>query len=472
MSPVKEGTPPARHVAELLAFSIAVGVVNWFLPDNPGFLRGFFNPYVTLSLLIAVSYGKYYGFLSLGFSALVVGVGLPVLSGSAGSLEVLGKLAPLPLAAAIVEVYLLGIIRDSLMRRDRKARELLVSLSRDKGLLKRQVRALRDANLELEERISGQDDSITSLYSQVQVLGALNLNKALGAILEMTARFVGATRCSIWQHRPAEKCLAFVSGKGWEATGDTRTLRPDEGTIEGWVVRNNAVFSVKMLLSNESLARMDTGRNIITMPITAGRRIWGVLNIEEMPFARYNLYSERMLLVIMALAAPGLERAIEFDSVVHQEDINPITGLPSFPELYAMLQLDLARLRMESGTLAVLILELSNFDELAGEYGREQAMLFVRDIARLVQETSAGQARVFHYKSQPQLAVLYASLDADGASLFCLTMLEKVNSTEWRVKEQRAYLEVTLGFAALSGAEQTADELLDAAQNLLEMQKV
>ena len=131
MTPVKEGTPPARHVAELLAFSIAVGVVNWFLPDNPGFLRGFFNPYVTLSLLIAVSYGKYYGFLSLGFSALVVGVGLPLLSGSAGSLETLGKLAPLPLAVAIVEVYLLGIIRDSLMRRDRKARELLVSLSRD-----------------------------------------------------------------------------------------------------------------------------------------------------------------------------------------------------------------------------------------------------------------------------------------------------------------------------------------------------
>ncbi len=268
-------------------------------------------------------------------------------------LATLGQLGPLPLAAAIVEVYLLGIIRDSLTRRDRKARELLVSLSRDKGLLKRQVRALRDANTELEERISRQEDSITSLYSQVQVLGALNLTKALGAILEMTARFVGATRCSIWQHRPGEGAWPSWSGKGWEAGGDTRTILPDEGTIEGWVVRNNAVFSVKMLLSNELLARMDTGRNIITMPITAGRRIWGVLNIEEMPFARYNLYSERMLRVIMALAAPGLERAIEFDSVVHQEDVNPITGLPSFPELYAMLQLELARFRVESGTLAV-----------------------------------------------------------------------------------------------------------------------
>lgn len=481
MISVKEGTPPARQAAELLAFSIAVGVVNWFFPGNPGFLGGFFNPYVILSLLIAVSRGKYYGFLSLGFSALVVGLGLPLSLGiaagkglvlSAAVLDQLAALAPLPLAAAIVEVYFLGIIRDSLTRRDRKAREILVSLSRDKGLLKRQVRALRDANLELEERISRQEDSITSLYSQVQALGALNLTKALGAILEMTARFVGATRCSIWQHRPQEGCLAFMAGRGWEGAGDARTILPDEGTIEGWVVRNNTAFSVKMLLSNDSLARMDAGRNIITMPIAAGRRIWGVLNIEEMPFARYNLYSERMLLVIMALAAPGLERAIEFDSVVHQEDINPITGLPSFPELYAMLQLELARLRVESGTCAVLVLELANFDDLAAAHGREQALVFIRDIARIVQDTCAGQASVFHYKTQSQLAVLYPRLDADGASLFSLTMLGKVNATEWRVKEQRAYLEVILGFSALAGAEQTADELLEAAQNLLEMQKV
>jgi PleD family two-component response regulator len=137
-----------------------------------------------------------------------------------------------------------------------------------------------------------------------------------------------------------------------------------------------------------------------------------------------------------------------------------------------MLQLELARLRVETGTLAVVILELANFDELEQAHGREQAMLFIRDISRLVQETCAGQASVFHYKTPSQLAVLYPRLDADGASLFSLTILEKMNSTEWRVKEQRAWLEVVLGFSAFTGSQQTADELLEAAQGLLEMQKV
>ena len=171
----------------------------------------------------------------------------------------------------------MGLIRDSLSKRDRDAKGRLSSFTRDKGLLKRQVRALQSANSELEERISRQEDSITSLYSQVQVLNSLNLAKALQAILEMVRRFIGATRCSIWEHRQEAKSLALVAsiGGGEGATG----MLPDESSIEGWVVRNNMMFSVKMLLTNEPLAKLDTGRNIMTLPITAGRRIWGVLNI-------------------------------------------------------------------------------------------------------------------------------------------------------------------------------------------------
>jgi GGDEF domain-containing protein len=480
MCGVTRTTTPSAHAAETLAFVLAIGVVNWFFPGDPGFLRGAFNPYSALSFLIAVSYGKYYGFFALGCSALVAAVGLPLAGSIASGRGLLipaaawagfVSTAPLPFAAAILQVYVLGIIRDTLTRRDRKARDLLVSLSRDKGLLKRQVRALREANLELEERVSRQEDSITSLYSQVQVLGSLNLNKALGAIVDLTARYVGATRCSIWQHHPREKQLAFVCGNGWEQ-GAQATLIPDEGTIEGWVVRNGGMFSVKMLLSNEALSRMDTGRNIITMPIVAGRRTWGVLNIEEMPFAKYNLYSERLLQVIMTLVAPALDRAIEFESVLRQEDINPVTGLPSFPQLYAMLQIELARLAVEGGTLAVLVLELANMDDLARAHGREQALLLLRDLAHLVQETSGGPALVFHYKAESQLAILYPKLDSDGASLFSLTVLAKVNSEEWKAKEERVSLEVMLGFAARSSAEQSADALLVAAENLLEMQKV
>jgi GGDEF domain-containing protein len=245
----------------------------------------------------------------------------------------------------------------------------------------------------------------------------------------------------------------------------------DTESIEGWVVRNNSMFSVRMLMENEALAKLDTGRSIVTLPISAGRRIWGVLSIEEMPFEKYNLYAERLLLVIMALARPMLERGIEFESIVRQEDVHPVTGLPSFPEFYAMLELELARLRQEKGTLAIVLVEIANFADLAERGGREEAFRLAARLAALLREAAAGPVWIFHYKAEEQLAVICPNLDADGASLFSLRLLGKVNGEEWSIAGARTVADVVLGFAARSGA-QTADELMEAAENLLQMQKV
>ena len=210
----------------------------------------------------------------------------------------------------------------------------------------------------------------------------------------------------------------------------------------------------------------------MTLPISAGRRIWGVLNVEEMPFAKYYLYAERLLLVIMALARPLLERGIEFESVVRQEDIHPVTGLPSFPQFYAMLQLEFARLEAEKGTLAIVLVELANFDALAQRHGKPGVFGLVRDLAAVARDAAGGPTWAFHYKGDPQIALVCPNLDADGASLLALTLLGRANAAEWRVEGERVSVELMLGFAARSGGGQSSDELMEAAERLLEMQKV
>ncbi|MBN1838111.1 MAG: hypothetical protein JW820_19795, partial [Spirochaetales bacterium] len=68
---------PTRRIGELLLFSTAIGAVNVFFRDNPGFFRGSFNPYLLLALISAVYYGKYYGLASLLISAAVIAFPLP-----------------------------------------------------------------------------------------------------------------------------------------------------------------------------------------------------------------------------------------------------------------------------------------------------------------------------------------------------------------------------------------------------------
>jgi len=470
---------PITRIGELLLFPIAIGAVNLFFRDNPGFFRGSFNPYLLLALIVAVYYGKYYGLLSLLFSSLIIALPLPfVLSifqpGTWGpSYWVdLRSVAPVPMAATLVSAYILGLIRDAQTGRLAKAKERVRLFSRQKGELLKLKRVLETINQELEQRVSRQQDSITALHSEIQELYSLNLDKALETILSTVQRFSGATEVSIWQVHPETKDLHLVVSRGWDESGSRPTVISVENSIEGWVLRNNTVFSVKMLGQYENLRQMDRGHNIMTFPVAEGRKIWGVLNIADMPFAKYNLYTEKLVTMILALAAPALERAVEYEAVVTQAEVHPVTGLAGFTQFFSLLKNTLQRARRDKETLSVLILELTDFDTLSESFGRENALQLVSQLAGQLVILSRNKANLFHYKDENQIALLYPHLDYDGASLFSLETLSMINDKEWILQEQTVNLEVMVGYASLSEEQLEAEGLLQIAENILEMQKV
>ncbi len=470
---------PITRIGELLLFPIAIGAVNLFFRDNPGFFRGSFNPYLLLALIVAVYYGKYYGLLSLLFSSLIIALPLPfVLSifqpGTWGLSywADLRSVAPVPMAATLVSAYILGLIRDAQTGRLAKAKERVRLFSRQKGELLKLKRVLETINQELEQRVSRQQDSITALHSEIQELYSLNLDKALETILSTVQRFSGATEVSIWQVHPETKDLHLVVSRGWDESGSRPTVISVENSIEGWVLRNNTVFSVKMLGQYENLRQMDRGHNIMTFPVAEGRKIWGVLNIADMPFAKYNLYTEKLVTMILALAAPALERAVEYEAVVTQAEVHPVTGLAGFTQFFSLLKNTLQGARRDKETLSVLILELTNFDTLSESFGRENALRLVSQLAGQLLILSRNKANLFHYKDENQIAVLYPHLDYDGASLFSLETLSMINEKEWILQEQKVNLEVMVGYASLSEEQLEAEGLLQIAENILEMQKV
>ncbi len=470
---------PITRIGELLLFPIAIGAVNLFFRDNPGFFRGSFNPYLLVALIVAAYYGKYYGLLSLLLSSLIIALPLPFVlrifqPGIRGmSYWVhLRSVAPVPMAATLVSVYILGLIRDAQVSRLDKARDRVRLFSRQKGELLKQKRVLETINEELEQRVSRQQDSITVLHSEIQELYSVNLNKALETILSTVQRFSGATEVSIWQVHPETKDLHLVVSRGWEESGSRPTVISVENSIEGWVLRNNTVFSVKMLGQYENLRQMDQGHNIMTFPVAEGRKIWGILNIADMPFAKYNLYTEKLVTMILALAAPALERAVEYEAVVTQAEVHPVTGLPAFAQFFSLLKNTLQRSRRDKETLSVLILEFINFDTLSETFGRENALQLVGQLAGQLVILSRNKAHLFHYKDENQIAMLYPHLDHDGASLFCLETLSMINDKEWTLQEQKVNLDVMVGYASLSEEQLEAEGLLQIAENILEMQKV
>ncbi len=474
---------PFKIIGEISLFFFIIGVVNVFFPENPGFLGFLFNPYVAFSLIVASYYGKYYGFYSILLSAAIVGIffplGIMVFYPERGMVEnifdywnSIWEASLLPLTVGISGVYIFGLIRDAHLSRAKRDREKLRQIAVDKAVLKQEVRALKLVNSELEKRVYGQEDSLTTLYTRIQDFQSVNLNRALSSILETVSQFTGATKCSIWEYNQETKTLELRSSYGWGGEGDTVATLPASECIEGWVVRNNTTFSVKMLLQYENLRRMDRGRNLFTAPLLAGRRVWGVINIEEMPFERYNVYTEKMLQLIIALSATALEKAIEYESIVKQEDTNPITKLPSYTNFMTILENRIERARVEHGTLSVIIVEVRNFGLLSEMYGKREVLGLFVSLVGIMQELSENKGRFFHYKNDNQIVMIYPNIDFDGASLYSLDVLDRINNTTWEIKGNKVQLDLILGYSSLSEKIEEADQLLEVAENLLEMQKM
>jgi predicted signal transduction protein with EAL and GGDEF domain len=217
---------------------------------------------------------------------------------------------------------------------------------------------------------------------------------------------------------------------------------------------------------------MDTGRNLITMPIPINKKIWGVLNIEEMPFIRYNQYTEKLLEIIISLAEPALSRAIDHDKQIHQSETDSDTGLPLFSQLYTMLNRYIQSTTEGEARMSLLVIEMQNFPEICEQSPSSEVKKIFLNLIDDIQMATAGMAEFFMYKADNQIAVLVPGLDSDGASLLCLEILELVNSAEWVIGKTEIHSEMIIGYSSLGDNAVDADGLVKHAEHLLEIQKL
>jgi GGDEF domain-containing protein len=464
---------------EAAGLILIVGAVNLFFADDPGFASLYYIPYLLASVLIAAIYGAGWGFFTFGASAAVVAGGIPFLFylvsdewSTDGFWRTLFFDSYIAGAVGLLCIYLFGVIRSTGLSRTNELRERVHSLARENWLMKRKSDALFKVNRELDERVSRQQESITSLHTQFRKLDTLDVTQVLDVLLETVEIFTRATEASVWRYEESRKNLRLVASRGWDPNESVETALPVEGTIEGWVYRNNSLFSVRMLLQYDNLAKMDTGRNIITIPLYISQRVWGVLNISEMPFEKYNFYSERILQIIASLAGHSIEKAVAYESIIRKEEIDERTGLPLFSQFFRTLEEEVKRAGVQKSTFSIILIELTNYDRLVEENGSDAAKGVVKEISEALQTISDRQAYCFQYKEEFQLALLIPGLDIDGVSLFSLETLEKINTGDWKILGEPAPVEAVIGFSIFSGGGATADQLLEQAENLLEMQRV
>lgn len=464
---------------EIIGLSLVIGLINFFFAENPGFNTIYYIPYIAASILVATIYGAGWGFLTFAICGMVIGGLLPASYlffipdwSTEGYWANLLNNAYIPASAGLLAVYVFGVIRTTSLSGIGVLKRRVEDLAKENWLLKRKSDALYKVNLELDERVSRQQDSITSLHTQLRKLDTLDVTQALTVLLETVQIFTRATKASVWRYDEVTTSLKLAASIVSEEDEAARTSLPIDGTIEGWVYRNDNLFSVRMLLQYDNLEKMDMGRNIITIPISFERRIWGVLNIQEMPFEKYNFYSEKILQIIVSLAEHSLERAVSYEAIIQQAEVDDKTGLPLFSQFYRMLEEETRVTGIQKGSYSIILVEFINYEKIQTAHGSNRAKELLRNIVAELEILSDRRAHFFQYKNDSQIALLFPGLDFDGVSLFSLETLEKINTGNWEIEGAVVRVEAVIGFSVFSGEGQTADQVLEQAENLLEMQKV
>jgi hypothetical protein len=454
----------AVKTAESIAAPLAVLAVNLLFVGDPGFLGSDALPYLVAPLFVAIVHGVYGGAVSLAASTLVLFFLVPMVLPFPGGLDafraaLIGR-ALIPTAFFMPGVLVLGLIRDSYESSAKKLRDRFRKIVRKYHLLIKETQALVDINRVFEERIAGQTESLNALYSRIERFNTNDLDTVIREYLEAVGFFTKADKLSVWRLESGEGSLVRRADIGWKIGEEPRRIHI-EGTIEGWAVRNSCVFSLRMLLQFENLARIDRKRNILTMPIKCGKFVWGVLNIEEMPFSRYNATAESNIALITALAQPAIQRATEYESRILSTGADAITGLPVYSQFRLALTEETMAAEQSRG-----ISEIANFGELSKSFPEDEIRALIPPIIKRISGPEWSGATYYSYKRNSQFAVIAPGLDRDGASLFCLEALGAINSATWTIGGKHLDLEMVFGFASRQ-SRMGPDDIIKEAEDML-----
>jgi polysaccharide biosynthesis protein PelD len=469
---ISEKMKDYRKVTELFFISLAIFLINLFFPEDPGFLRVSVNPYLLTAILISAYYGRNYGYMSVGFSIIFILLPININLTIIDYWKSLWLLININFSISLIIIYLLGMIHNSFVSQIKNQRTYMKKVSIDKNKLQTELSSVSAVNKELEERVLRQQDSVTALYTQVKAMHSQNLSKTLSVLISTVQNFSWAEKASIWEYEKESKQLVMVANVGWDSDDALNTIENIDSTINSWVLRNDKIFSVRMLLEYENLSSMDNGRNILTFPINLSSSVWGVLNIEAMPFPKYNLYTEKLLAILIDLAGTAIERAVEYEAMIEYNQVNPDTNLPSVSQLYIFVENEIKKALNNQSIFSVVILELTEFDKLVNDFGDKKVYKVLLQLLNKLHSLSGNLVDFFHYKERNQIVLYYPNIDYDGASLFCLESLGIINSQEWVIDGKKILMDVILGYSSVSSENISAEDLLGMAENLLQMQKV
>lgn len=444
-------------VEALLGFSLITAVnVMWFRA-NLGFVGVSPHPYWVVVLLLASRYGFLAGLFS-GVVSAALAVGLSLIGRQGTTIYELWKLLLGEPILFLAVGCILGEISQTLKSRYEALLGEHEELQEVFEKLRERYDALVKAKQEVDTRILSQEQTLTTMHETAQALRSLSEGELYPAALEMVAKFLNAEASSIYLFEEGRLKLKASQGE-LENRKRPGELLPDEGLM-GRAFASGHVASANVLLEMYEKGVLPDSDTLIAAPLlTSGNKVLGVLNIEKLPFLKFNSQTIRMAEVFSGWCADALENALLYSDTKSKTITDDITGAYTISYMNARLLEECARARRYKTDLAMIVLDILGYVEYSESEQREILTALSKALKTLLRNIDL----LFSGDEPGRYIILMPNTPLVGAKVVGRKIVELVGDMGSVVESAQGALPVGMGVSAFDEASNSPELIFQTA---------
>lgn len=459
----------------LAAFFLLVIAVNIFLfPETPGFIGLNPHPYLLVILLMSGRFGLKEGLIAAIVSVLILSMYVYLEMQPYFSWNILlQKSLLLSTASFFLAALIVGEMRGFNKSYERTLLRENDELKGEKSRLHEQLEIVTQIKEELENRIIGQEETIHSLYQATKALETLEEEQFFQALTQLTARFTGATKVSLYMIDYSNDCIYQVARHGWQENSKSQKKLPLFEGMFGLVMKNNMMLTIKEISDNPDQLKMWEKcpyKAYAYVPISMASVLVGILTIDDIPFLKLNVSTIRILSLIAELAVPTLKNIITYQDLQQMIKTDPITEMLKYDSFLNVTEIEFKKAMRYNLDFSLVAIEINGLLEIEETYGHDARIEVLKWISAHIKELirNIDIAGLGERKNQFLLALPVTG--TEGVLAVIDRFKEKERKAQKRPQWHR-HLQYSFGAASYHPSVKSLDSLLKMMNESLMLNK-
>ena len=455
-------------------FLLVISVNIMLFPDTPGFLGLNPHPYLIVVLLMSGRFGLKEGLLAALLASIILSVYVFLENQPYFSWSLLvEKSFLLSIISYFLAALIVGEMRGFNKSYERTLRHENIELKEERTRLKEQLEIVTEIKEELENRIIGQEETVHSLYQSIKALETLNEKQFYQALTQLTARFTGATKVSLYMINYSQDSIQRVAQYGWPDEEGAQKKFPLYEDIFGLVLKFNRMLTIKEISDDSehlSIWEKCSHKAYAYVPISMASVIVGILTVDDIPFLKLNISTIRILALIAELAVPALKNIIKYQDLQEMVKIDPITELLKYDSFMSVAEVEFKKTVRYQLDFSLLFVEVTGLMQIKNRYGHDVHIEALKWISRKLQQAlrSIDIIGLGPQTCQFVLALPVTNMEGMLAVIDRIKKLEKcaADAPQWC-----KYLHLYYGTASYHPSLDSLDSMIKLAQNSLKLNK-